>query len=164
MFLTRFRYRAAGVDAADSNIFVMRNPPGSGRRISIPKLILTVGFDGTSAAAEVGYGLRRCSGANPTGGSSPGRTKTRNTDTRTSIVLDANIKEGAVLTVAGISFEAYFHEAVIPATQGAVLSHIIDFFEGYELGSGEGLAISNTLATVAGTSASGFVLWEEIGT
>ncbi len=160
MYLTRFRYRHAAADAADSAIFAMRNPPASGRVITLEKIVLTVGFDGTNAAAEVGHALCRFSAANPTGGTSPARIKKYNA-LPASVVLDANIKEGAVLTVAGIVFEGNFHELVIPSISGSAMSHILDFWEPLRLEPGEGIAVRAAIVEVIGATASGSFWWDE---
>lgn len=166
MYFSRYRYRAAGVDAADTAIFAMRNPVSSGKLIEVLRVVLTVGFDGVSALAELGYGVTRFSGASPTGGTSPVRAKRRSGPAGatfpTSVVTDASIKEGAALTLAA-AFEGHFHENVIPATTGTVLSHFLEFFDDpFSLETGEGIAIRNTLATIAGTTVSGSVWWREV--
>jgi hypothetical protein len=159
LYLCRFRFRHTGVDAADTSIFAMRNPVASSKVIQVVRTVLTVGFDGISAVAEVGHGLCRFSGANPTGGTSPSRIKIRSL-MPTSQVTDASIKEGAALTLAA-SFEGYYHELAIPAAAGSVLSHVLDYADPFRLEKGEGLAIRTTLASVVGTTVSGSIWWAE---
>lgn len=166
MFYTRFRFRHTAADAAESVIYAMRNPVSSGKLLEISRLTLTTGFDGASATSESGHGWRRFSGASPTGGSSPARIKhsTRVKSIGTSgasVVTDASIKEGAVLTLAA-AFEGYFDEQVIPMAVGSVIKSITEYWPRFQLQPGEGIALSNTLVAVIGLTASGFVEWEEV--
>jgi hypothetical protein len=161
MYICRYRFRHTAADAADTAIFAMRNPATSGKVLFVNRIVLTVGFDGTSAVSDVGHALSRFSGANPTGGTSPLRMNTRKLSGGVaSVVTDASIKEGAALTLAA-SFEGNFHELVIPTTTGTVLSQVLDFLEPIRLEQGEGLAVRTSVTAVIGTTASGSVWWNE---
>ncbi len=138
----------------------MRNPVSSGRIIAIWRIVLTLGFDGATAAAQVSAGFRRFTGASPTAGTSPSRIKT-SSKMATSVVTDASIKEGALLTLAA-AFEGYAHEIAVPVTGGSILSHVLDLdLAPFMLETGEGIAIGNPLVAVIGACISGSVWWSE---
>lgn len=160
LYVCRFRFRHTFADTADTSVFAMRNPTATTKIIQIYRTVITVGFDGASAVAEVGHGFCRFSGANPTGGTSPSRIKLRSA-MADSQVTDASIKDGAALTLAAV-FEGYFHELPIPAAVGSILSHVIDYAqEPLRLDPGEGLAVRTVLAAVIGTTVSGSIWWAE---
>lgn len=172
MYIAQFGFRHTGTDAAASTTFCMFNPAASGRVILVRRIFLDVGFDGTAAASKGGYGLSRYTvGATGqfTGGTSPIRAKLNNRQAA-SVVADANIKQGAVLTTTDGVFEGNFFELIVsnqPASAHQAKMIRFDDLEGvkrkgFVLAPSEGICARLALTAVIGIGCYGSIWWDEL--
>jgi hypothetical protein len=172
MYIATFGFRHTAPDAAAYTTFCMFNPADSACRILIRRIYWSVGFDGTAAASKGGYALSRYTvGATGqfTGGSSPARLKTDNR-LSTSVIADANIKAGAVLTTTDGVFEGNFHQLIVsnqPAS--AHLVECIRFDDlpdvrtpGFVLEPAVGICARLALTAVIGIGCYGSIWWDEM--
>lgn len=155
--------------AAGETVWAMRYVTGA-LVAKIKRIRLTMGFNGTAAAATPAYRLVRFSAATPTGGTAITVIKKRNSYAG-SVVTDARFDSSGVagLTVAGVTFETAFEVFSCPASvTGTVATRNIEFalpgerFGHFDLAAGEGLAIQMETASIAGNTLAGGVEWDEV--
>lgn len=61
-YMASTKKMAMGTTAANSCVFALSNPTGSGRNIRLKRLAAKLGFAGTAAASMVDYGVTRATG------------------------------------------------------------------------------------------------------
>lgn len=170
-YMANISIRHTAADAAGSVVFAMTNPTGSGRVVYIRNIRGRVFFDGTAVAGgNSGYELIRYSGnAAPTTGTTVPRIKKR-TGYSSSVISDTYIQQkSGIITLTGAVFEAGpFNVIRIPASgTGIVAQFDIDLvvagmgYEGFELQTGEGLAIRLNVAAIIGLGIAGQIEWDE---
>jgi len=169
MYFANILLRHTVADAAGSAVWAMHVPATSRKALILKRILPRIGFDGTAAAAHVGYDFWRFTGADPTTGTTVPRIKGKSTYPN-SVIADANIQQkSGVLTLTGVVFEAGpFAALIIPVGMTGIegsenLAFSEDEPKALHLKPGEGLAIrvAAGFAAVIGQSLSGFVEWDE---
>lgn len=165
-----FFHLAAATDAAGSAVVGLRNPVASSKTLYLRNIRGRVSFQGTAAAAHVGFDFIRFSGGDPSGGTTMTRAKKRSSYAA-SQVLDANAQyRSGILTMTSVVYDTNgpFHVVRVPASvTGTITEFDIDFvqagtsYEGFELAVGEGIAIRQQIVAIIGTSIAGSIEWDE---
>lgn len=152
-----------GAGTATGTVWAMRN--GATKVIELKKFMLTLGFDGTAAAATSrSYSIARFSAAAPTGGTSILANIVKQSTAQTaSTIADARYLDTG-LTPGAMVFEAPFATIEIPiSVTGGVVPFNIDFGDKYpKLLANEGICIYLEQTATAGQTISGMIQWDEV--
>lgn len=164
-YMLPIRVRQTATTAAASTVWAMRNVSGP-LTVYIRKIKGAIIFDGTAATNTIGYDFMRFTTATPSSGTALTVIKKR-TAYASSNVTDARFVDTG-LTVTSIVFETPFAQALTPISVTSMVRPFeIDFTEngirqsGFELASGQGLAIQLTATAVVGLAINGWVEWDE---
>lgn len=172
MFMANIGLRHTAADAANSAVWAVNNPTGSGKSLYIRNIRGRIWFDGTAAAgASVGYHfIRYGTNVNPTTGTTVGRVR-KLLAGATSVVADANIQQkSGILTLTGAVFDTSGPFNVV--RMGASVTNGSQNFDidlmtsnqGWSplvLAPGDGMAIRTDVAAIIGLGISGSVEWDE---
>lgn len=169
-YMASFFHLAAATDAAGSAVVALRNPAASTKTLYMRNIRGRASFQGTAAAAHVGFDFIRFSGGDPSGGTTMTRVKKRS-GYAASQVLDANAQyRSGILTMTSVVYDPNgpFHVVRIPASVTGVVSEFdVDWmaagatYEPFELAPGEGIAIRQQIVAIIGTSIAGSIEWDE---
>lgn len=168
-YIAPVEFRCTGTPAAGTTVWIARGP--AQLSAFVRRVRLTLGFDGTAAAATLRLGLYTGTGAaSATGGTAitPGK-KSEGYPTSTMQDVRQDVAAGA-LTTAGITFAADpLHVFGLPIS---VTGHNVfvdvrfglrnDLDDARKLGANDHIALRvQTVAGVIGWSATGDVEWDE---
>jgi len=159
--------RITAAIGAGSTLWAMRN--GATKTLSIRRVLLTIGFDGTGVATTSLFELVRFSTAAPTGGTAiTANVVKKKNSYGASTLADARFNSGAALSVVSVVFEAAFGMWGVPrgatgavATVDARWRTGLESYDTFNLAINEGIAIRCTVATVIGDSFKGMIEWDE---
>lgn len=146
------------VITAGAVIFALQNT--GTRKVRINRINLTLNFIGTAAASRSVFEFVKFTGAAPTGGTDVTVIKRDSNDPSPSVTVARNVPAGAVTT--GTSFESNaLHTIGLPNQLAVNTYHDLQLDNPITLNPGEGLAIRNNTAIVAGAGATGGLFWYE---
>lgn len=171
MYLANISLRHTAADAGQSFVWAVHNPAASSKLLRLNEIVARIAFDGTAAAATIGYEFCRFTVADPTTGTTVPRVKKNRSSgggLANSVIADGNIQQkSGILTMTSIAnieiFGALNISASVTGTTG-------DFCKRFDLGKGEftldpdegfGIRLGVGLAAIVGQSLSGIVDWDE---
>jgi hypothetical protein len=162
----------AGTPALGTVVWALRNLNGITvgtvpKSLFLRKLLLNTSFSGVAAATLQFFNLHRIRAATPTGGTAIIPVKRLSSNPSPSQVDCRQTDAG--LVVAGVTVDTIpFQSMLSPRQNGASTQNADDWqvppdedAEGFEIPSGDGIAIVLFAAAVAGDAISGFIEYDE---
>lgn len=168
MFNAAFSGRHTAADAAASQVLAFRNPQASKKRVILREVNLSIGFDGTGAAAALGYELVRFKdpSAFPTNGAALGRVAKRTGLASELADADLRFLAGVLSSAANGLVAGSFGALVIPQTAGASSTLRLSYRDSREILTfepNEGFLIRLAIVAAAGLDVGGSIDWDEVG-
>lgn len=146
------------VTTAGAVVFSFQNT--GTKKAYINRINLTLNFTGTAAASRSVFEFIKFTGAAPVGGSDVTVIKRDSTDATPTVSVARNAPAGA--TTTGTTFESNaLHTVSLPSQLSVNTYHDLQLDNPIVLNPGEGLAIRNGTAIVAGAGVAGGIFWYE---